>query len=112
MGIDYHTYGILLSTVLFPSFIMALLSKKQTSSCSTGCLVVKWVVCVLLFLTSIAALVGVYQTHVIVGADPARVAIQFGSTSGSLAIIAFVVSVLAWCKKMVCCMSGSCEVCK
>lgn len=90
---------------------MALLSKKQ-AGCPTGCIVSKWIVCVLLFLVTIAALVGVYQTHVIVGSDPARFAIQFGSTSGSLSIIAFVIAVMAWGKKMACCMSGSCEVCK
>ncbi len=91
---------------------MALLSKKQSSCCRTGCTTAKWIVCALLFLVAIAALFGVYQTHVIIGTDPARFAIQFGSTSGSLSIIAFVVSVMAWCKKMSCCMSGSCEVCK
>lgn len=91
---------------------MALLSKKQTECCSTGCMASKWIVCLLLLLVSVAALIGVYQTHVIVGSDPARFAIQFGSTSGSLSIMAFVISVIAWGKKMSCCMSGSCEVCK
>ncbi len=90
---------------------MALLSKKQ-ASCSTGCQTFKWIVCVLLLLVAIAALFGVYQTHMIVGSDPARFAVQFGSTSGSLSILAFVVSVMAFGKKMSCCMSGSCEVCK
>lgn len=89
---------------------MAILSKKQ-AGCSTGCVIGKWIVCLLLLATSIAALVGVYQTHVIVGTDPARFAIQFGSTSGSLAIIAFVVSVMAFGKKLMCCMSKSCEGC-
>lgn len=91
---------------------MALLSKKQTICCSTVCTAFKWIVCVLLLLTTIAALFGVFQTHVIIGSDPSRMAIQFGSTSGSLAIIAFVISITAWGKKMSCCMSGSCEVCK
>ncbi|MSR67641.1 hypothetical protein EXS65_02340 [Candidatus Peribacteria bacterium] len=90
---------------------MAILSKKH-AGCSTGCSASKWVVCLLLLFVALAALVGVYQTHVIVGTDPARFAIQFGSTSGSLSIIAFVVAVMAWGKKMSCCMSGSCEVCK
>lgn len=89
---------------------MAILSKKSCA-CSKGCMISKWIVCLLLLATTIAALVGVYQTHVIVGTDPARFAIQFGSTSGSLAIIAFVVSVMAWGKKMMCCMSKSCEAC-
>ncbi len=90
---------------------MAILSKKH-AGCSTSCTVGKWIVCLLLLLVAVAALVGVYQTHVIVGTDPARFAIQFGSTSGSLSILAFVVAVMAWGKKMSCCMSGTCEVCK
>lgn len=89
---------------------MALLSKKS-QGCPLGCVISKWVVAILLLATSIAALVGVYQTHVISGSDASRVVIQFGSTSGSLAIIAFVVSVMAWGKKMASCMSGSCEAC-
>ncbi len=90
---------------------MALLSKKQ-AGCSTGCMIGKWIVAAALLLVAVAALIGVYQTHVVTGSDSSRVMIQFGSTSGSLAIIAFVVSVMAWCKKMVACMSGSCEMCK
>ena len=90
---------------------MALLGKKQTSSCSVGCKFCKWVVALLLLAVSIASLAGVYQTHVMSGSDGSRMVIQFGSTSGSLAIIAFVVSVMAWGKKMMCCMSKSCEVC-
>ncbi len=91
---------------------MALLSKKQTSSCSVCCKVCKWIVMLLLLCTSIAALLGVYQTHVVTGSDASRMMIQFGSTSGSLAIIAFVASVLAWGKKMACCMGKSCDSCK
>ena len=91
---------------------MAFLSKKSAGCCSPGCKVCKWVVAILLLLTSIAALVGVYQTHVITGSDSSRVVIQFGSTSGSLAIIAFVVAVVSWGKQIMCCMSKTCEVCK
>ncbi len=91
---------------------MALLSRKQSSGCSTGCMIGKWIVALLLLLTSVAALVGVYQSHVIsIGADVSRLALQFGSTSGSLSIIAFTISVMAWYKKMVCCLSKSCDVC-
>ncbi len=90
---------------------MALLSKKQMSCCPLGCRIGKWIVAILLLATSVVALVGVYQTHVVTGSDPSRMMIQFGSTSGSLAIIAFVVSVMAWGKKMACCMSKTCEVC-
>ncbi|MBP7113842.1 MAG: hypothetical protein KBA40_00125 [Candidatus Peribacteraceae bacterium] len=89
---------------------MALLSKKKTESCSTGCLVTKWALCLLLLVVTLAALIGVYETHVIIGTDPARFAVQFGSTSGSLAILAFTVASVSFMKHMICCMSP-CEVC-
>jgi hypothetical protein len=89
---------------------MSLMSKKKSDSCSVGCLIIKWVLGILLFVVTVAALIGVYETHVIIGADPARMAIQFGSTSGSFSIIAFVLSSVALMKHMVCCMS-SCQVC-
>jgi hypothetical protein len=78
---------------------------RRHSNCSTPCIVSKWAVAILLFLTSIAALIGVYNTHIVSGG------VQFGSSGGSFAIIAFTVSVMAWGKKMACCMSGNCEVC-
>ena len=85
---------------------MSLLSsKKSKPQCSAGCLITKWVVALLLLLVSIAAGMGIYQTHIVAGGA------QFGSTSGSLAIIAFTISVMAWSKQMVCCMKNSCEVC-
>lgn len=89
---------------------MALMGKKKADTCSTSCLVAKWGLCVLLVLVTLAALVGVWETHVIIGTDPARFAVQFGSTSGSLAIMAFVIASVSMMKHMVCCMS-SCEVC-
>ncbi len=89
---------------------MALMGKKKTG-CSTGCLITKWALCALLFLAAVAALIGVYETHVITGTDPVRFALQFGSTSGSLAIIAFAVASVSWMKQMLCCLS-SCEVCE
>lgn len=94
----------------FPLLSMAFMHKKG-SNCSTGCMVTKWILCVLLLLTAIAAIIGVYETHVVIGTDPARFALQFGSTSGSLAIIAFAISATLWMKQLVCCMS-KCEVCK
>ncbi len=86
---------------------MALMAKKH-ATCSPACMIMKWVVCILLLLVSIAALIGVYQTHVLVGAGTIR--FQFGSTSGSFAILAFSIAVTAWGKKMKCCMMP-CEVC-
>lgn len=88
---------------------MALMSKKAPQ-CSTGCMIAKWVICILLFLVAVAALIGVYETHVIIGSDPASFKMQFGSTSGSLAIMAFAIAVSTWFKKLVSCM-GKCEIC-
>ena len=85
---------------------MALLSKKQ-QICVLPCRIAKWTVCLLLLLVSVAALVGVFQTHVI---DFAPMRVQFGSTSGSLSILAFTVAVMAWGKKMMSFM-GKCEAC-
>lgn len=89
---------------------MAIMSKKKGDTCSTGCLVTKWAVCLLLLLVAIAALIGVYETHVMMGTDPARFAVQFGSTSGSLAIMAFVMASVSCMKHLMCCMAP-CEVC-
>lgn len=75
------------------------------------CMVTKWALVVFLFLTTVASLVGVYQTHILIGTDPAQFAMQFGSTSGSLAILAFAVSAKIWMKQLMACM-GDCEVCK
>ena len=84
---------------------MALMSKKQ--SCPLGCVLTKWIVCALLVLAALAALFGVFETHVL---SMAPVRVQFGSTSGSLAILAFSVAVVSAMKQLVCCMS-KCEVC-
>jgi uncharacterized membrane protein len=70
----------------------------------------KWVICILLFLVAIASLIGVYETHTAIGTDPMTFAMQFGSTGGSLAILAFCVAVLSWKKQVISCM-GKCEVC-
>ena len=88
---------------------MAILSKKG-SQCPTGCMLTKWVICILLFLAAVASLIGVYETHTAIGTDPMSFSLQFGSTGGSLAILAFCVAVLAWKKQLVSCMSA-CEIC-
>lgn len=87
---------------------MALMSKK-TSKCSLGCMISKWIVCVLLLLVAVAALIGVFETHVMTGST-GEMFLQFGSTSGSFAILAFAVSVSAAMKQLIGCMS-KCEVC-
>ncbi len=86
-------------------FCMSILSKKSKSCCSVPCTVVKWAVALLLLIVTIASLVGIYQTHVVAGGA------QFGSTSGSLAILAFVASVVSWTRQMCKCMAKDCEVC-
>ena len=85
---------------------MSLLSKKpKTATCSPACVVVKWVVALALSLVTIASLVGIYQTHIVAGGAP------FGSTSGSLAILAFVASVVGWTRQMTKCMRSDCDAC-
>lgn len=65
----------------------------------------KWAVALLLFIVTVASLVGIYQTHVIAGGA------QFGSTSGSLAILAFVASLMSWSGQMCKCLGQDCEAC-
>lgn len=86
---------------------MALISKKAAVRPPFTCVFTKWVVCILLFVAAVAALVGVYETHVMTSSEGAMV-LQFGTTSCSLALIAFVLTVLGWVKSLHCCMSGSC----
>lgn len=89
---------------------MALFRKKKSSSCSAACMTLKWVVNILLILAAVAALIGVYYTHVITGDETERLALQFGTTGGSLAILAFTVAVVSWSKQLVACL-GPCEIC-
>ncbi len=85
---------------------MSLLKKSKTQpKCSVICKLVKWLVALVLFLVSIAALVGVYQTHVFTDH------VEFGSGPGSFAIIAFTIALVAWTKQMKACMGGDCDVC-
>lgn len=87
---------------------MAFGKKRSGFSCGPACMTMKWVICALLLLVAVAAAFGVYQTHVLLGDDSLRM--QFGSTSGSLAIIAFAIASLGFMKQIVRCM-GPCEVC-
>ena len=87
---------------------MAFGKKQSSSSCHPAYMVLRWVMCALLLLVAIGALVGVYQTHVLMSADTLR--LQFGSTSGSLAIIAFAAASMSLMKQFVKCM-GPCEIC-
>lgn len=85
---------------------MALLTKKK-QTCALPCVIIKWTLCVLLMVAAVSALVGVFQTHII---DLSPMRVQFGSTSGSLSIVAFTLASVAWMKQMICCMS-TCEAC-
>jgi len=58
---------------------------------------VYWVVTVLLFLAMLAAAIGVYKSHFLSSGA------TFGTTSGSLSIIAFVISLMFWSKACGCC---------
>jgi len=57
-------------------------------------MVLDTVVSVFLFLTALAALVGVYKAHIATGGA------TFGSTTGSLSLIAFAISVSLWKKSL------------
>ena len=65
-----------------------------------GCVPCKfllWIVTLLLFLGAVASVVGVYNAHVVDGVT------TFGSSAGSLALLAFAVTVAIWLKHMKCC---------
>ena len=75
-----------------------------------GCKALVGVVALLTTLTTIATLIGVYSTHMVAGVW------KFGTVDGSLALIAFLVSVMCWLKlvkKMCPCkgMGGACAGC-
>lgn len=72
--------------------------KKDT--CSSACIALNWLVCLLLFLTTVAAGAGVYNAHF------ANNVAMFGSSLGSLAIVAFVASLALWSKWMCKCLCG------
>ncbi len=78
-------------------------------SCHCGacivCKIVAGLVALVLTLTTIAAVIGVYMTHV----SPAGWV--FGSTAGSVALVTFILSLMAWfkvVKKMCPCSSKGC----
>ena len=63
----------------------------------TVCMVVQWVIAVVILLGAIASVIGVYKAHFLVGGA------TFGTTNGSLALIAMVVSLAMLMKVMMCC---------
>lgn len=87
------------------------MAKKKTASVSkstVGCHTCKMtgiLVFGLLLLTTLASLVGVYKSHFI------SAGATFGSTSGSLALIAFAINVMFLVKAMKhCCPCNTCSI--
>lgn len=82
--------------------------KKNGGCHTTGCLVTHIVVAALLFLATVVALASLYATHILPdGTGGTRLAFETGN--GSLSVIAFVVSLLAFLKSMKACMiAGDC----
>jgi hypothetical protein len=97
-----HLYfPILVDVNPFPSPSMLFGSKKSGKAPDPNLVAVHWVVVLLYLLVTIAAGVGVYKSHLLSSGA------TFGTTSGSLSIIAFVLS-LTVLLKAVCC-SGCCK---
>ncbi len=69
-----------------------------------GCMIVHTILAVLLLLATLTSLIGVYKAHVL--AD----GLTFGTTTGSLSLIAFAITVVVFKKVMKSCCS-KCEVC-
>ncbi len=68
---------------------------KKTAT-DPGTLAVQIIVCALLFLCSLASLVGVVLSHV----DVSQGTLSFGTSAGSLSIIAFAIAVSLWAHGM------------
>ncbi len=76
--------------------------KKSTHGAT--CLAVHVVVTVLLFVASIAALLGVYKAHMLSSGA------AFGTTSGSLSLVAFSITLSLCIYQLKCCLT-KCEAC-
>lgn len=90
---------------------MSLLNGKKkaaaaASAACMGCMVMKWLTGFFFLVAAIAALIGAYMAHVTPDG------LVFGSTNGSLALIAFVVSMKLLSKQIRCCCpcGGECSV--
>lgn len=78
---------------------MTLLRKKNTTGSSGACSVFLGLVAFLLLLTSLAAMMGVVNTHLTSNG------IVFGGSGASLALIAFAINI-AFCTKLLCYVCG------
>lgn len=78
---------------------MSLFGKKSKNSGCTSCMVTNIVTAVLLLVATVAAAIGVYKAHFLAAGA------TFGTSNGSLSIIAFVLAVTLCAKscKMCCC---------
>ncbi|TSC80459.1 MAG: hypothetical protein G01um101425_113 [Candidatus Peregrinibacteria bacterium Gr01-1014_25] len=73
----------------------------ETDTCD-ACSVVAWVANLLLFLATLAALIGVYKTHF----PPSGM--TFTSPQGAIYLVAFCFSLMFWTRQMyMCCGCGS-----
>lgn len=84
---------------------MFFLTKKKNPH-ETGCMACHAIVAILLFAATLASLLGVLVAHY----DTETGAMIFGTASGSLSLLAFVVSLSFCMKSMMNCMSN-CDAC-
>jgi hypothetical protein len=91
---------------------MSVFTKKKSAAASgpsacVGCMIMRWMTALFLLIAAIASLIGAYMAHVLPDG------VVFGSTSGSLALIAFTLSIVLLSKQIQkCCPCGSGSCCK
>ena len=75
-----------------------MLSRSAPHPSCAPCLLLAWVSAILLFMTALLSLVGVYKAHILRGG------MTFSTAEGALYIIAFCISLTLWTRQMtVCC---------
>ncbi|MBI3331637.1 hypothetical protein HYZ99_01615 [Candidatus Peregrinibacteria bacterium] len=77
---------------------------KKKSPHVGACMALHVVVSVLLFVAAVAAILGVYKAHVL------STGLAFGTTSGSLALVALAIVLHTWMKQTIACVT-KCEAC-
>ncbi len=80
-----------ISLRIFPPISMFFTHAKKTAM-DPAALAIHIIVCALLFLCSLASLVGVVLSHV----DVSTGTLSFGTAAGSLSILAFAFTVVLW----------------
>ncbi len=83
---------------------MALFGKKAKNSGCSGCTLTNVVSTVLLFISALASAIGVYKAHVLAAGA------TFGTSNGSLSLIAFALSLTLLTKSMKACCGCSCDM--